>query len=224
MGFNGVEVYQKGRINMQSCILTKRNREIEAKIQQEKPATLWHTTPKKLSVLTPSKNDTMYREFGGKFVFATSDEIESYAYIMHGATGLYMGGYGEEPEKIFCLLKNREVFLKVREKYPSYIYTIPSDSFRPVISRNGSFDNEWISKRPVPVIESLTKYPRGIEDVLQKGIQVFFLQNPGEYENVFKHLKRMKYGYQQWLQIGEMAREGIVIHENEIRNIRPEKI
>ncbi|MGE5474421.1 MAG: hypothetical protein ACM3UU_09390 [Ignavibacteriales bacterium] len=191
-----------------------------------KPEVLWHTTDKgdNISVFEPKENETMFGETKDNYVFATDDKLEARAYVMHGVTYLNMVGirFGKNgPANKFCLLKDRELFLEYRKNNPCFTYTLPSETFVPVVSRDGRFANEWVSKSPVEVVPSKTRGPFGIEDVLKKGIQVFFTANPDDYDNTVESFQGLKDNSTRFSHMAGLIEGGRVIHENQVRNICP---
>jgi hypothetical protein len=163
-------------------------------ILKNKPDILWHTSEFLTDILIPGKDVyTRYKKFKGDFLFATSKELETYMYVLHGDFVLNSTGY---PDTMICIISDRDKLVlpyennkdlpldDKRRNYKSplinirYIYEIPSDTFVPV-TNDEQFHNEWISEVSVKV-KKIKQTIYSVDEVLEKNLQVFFCKNPEE--------------------------------------------
>lgn len=128
---------------------------------------LRHTTKVKTNLLKPNN---INRRTNIKYVFATSDILESYIYALHGNVKLMITKENNKAICIFC--GNLKDFIiedgdRMILKEKSYIYRVKASKF---IHYRG---DEWIATEEVPV-EKTEKVIEDVDMILEQGVYLFY--------------------------------------------------
>lgn len=150
--------------------LEKKRREII----NSKPETLMHTstvTPENISTLKPIYN----KETNNNSVFATDDEKLAALYALQPFFSFRFSNNKSEIGAI--LLGTNHNLLKIDNKF-AYTYFVDSKTFIPVIEeKTAYYEHEWISLEEVQIRKDISPKRICFNDVLAKGIQVFWVSD-----------------------------------------------
>ena len=150
--------------------LEKKRREII----NNKPETLMHTstvTPENINLLKPIYN----KETNNNSVFATDDEKLAALYALQPFFSFRFSNNKSEIGVI--LLGTNHNLLKIDNKF-AYTYFVDSKTFNPVIEeKTAYYEHEWISLEEVQIRKDISPKRICFNDVLAKGIQVFWVSD-----------------------------------------------
>jgi len=143
-------------------------------ILKNKPKVLMHTSslsPNKVNILKPIYN----KETNNNSVFATDSKKLA---ILYSLQPFYSFRFSNNKDEIgVILLGEHHNLLKIDTKF-AYTYFVDSKSFNPVIEeKTAYYENEWISLEEVPIKKDMEPERICFNDVLEQGIQVFWISN-----------------------------------------------
>lgn len=154
-------------------------------IINNKPETLMHTStisPKNISTLKPIYN----KETKNNSVFATDDEKLATLYALQPFFSFRFSNNKSEIGVI--LLGTSHNLLKIDNKF-AYIYFVDSKTFSPVIENETLYyENEWISLEEVQIRKDISPKRICFNDVLSKGIQVFWVSDAKTLKEIDKEM------------------------------------
>lgn len=158
-------------------------------------------------------------------LFAQPDKQVALAYALkneHMRTAGRLCGY---PLAVF---NDREQVLaeftkKQQEGTPAgYIYELAPATFKNLTSPDGAPGQEWVSEQAVKAQNTIAVH--SLDDVMKEGVQVFFLPpqiTKEQFRERWQNFQTAEEGL-RWLK--SLETNGLLIHENTRRNIRPEPL
>ncbi len=183
----------------------------------ERPPVLYHASMSAIGdQIIPRPNHTCTREEYGDFVFAGPNLDAAYCYTIKTKEMISVGSI-EGSRHSACLFQSREKFMEQNPK--GSIYPVDPKHFEPVPTKDGlNYTGEWISRKLIPIDPNQTITVNGIEDVMARGHQVFFLtRQPNQSETEILNSGPMKPK-----DIAAMVTNGLLIWENQLRGIKPQ--
>ncbi len=191
-------------------------------ILKSKPQFLMHTStvsPDKINLLMPVYN----KKTNNNSVFATDDEKLATLYSLQPFFSFRFGRNKSEIGVI--VLGEHHDLLKLDNKF-AYIYFVDSKTFNPVIEeKTAYYEHEWISLVEVPINKEIEPKKICFNDVLNQGIQVFWVSNKETLSEIDKEMvaNNIVTGDQkiEYLINQTNWRPDKVIYINKFRNICP---
>ena len=170
---------------------------------------LTHTSWKELSEIEPRPNVDKHHQYMGDIVCATSSDADFYALRCNERPGMINWSYAYRdskgiPHKIF-------IFEKMKDTY--YEHHVSSKDFIPVVSKEGVFSGEWISR---DLIKPVSVKKGSKEDILnQTTAQVLTITSMDEFKNKMASIKGEINSETALKTVNALISEGILKKEND---------
>jgi len=192
-------------------------------ITKKRPQTLMHTStvfPDKINIIRPTYN----KSINTNSVFATDDNKLALLYALQP---FFSFRFGKDKKEIgVILIGSYHDLLKLDSKI-AYTYFVDSNSFNPVVEKDGYYENEWISLNEVSIRKDIQPRKVMFNDVLRAGIQVFWVSNMQTLSEMDKEMidNNIVNGEQklEYLMNQTNWKPDKVIYINRFRNICPAK-
>ena len=118
-----------------------------------------------------------------------------------------------------AVIRDRTKFLtELEQAGGGHLYTLPTESFAPVKTPDGTATTEWLStsKSIVP----LKKERVSLDQVLDEGCQVLFVKDGVDFYKIYEqHMREFDAGEKQIALYKRLIDEGILTSENAARGI-----
>lgn len=221
--FNPIKEISQRFSEEDSSILIRSLKDQQRQAQNEIMASipkLYHfsnVSPEKFEGDTLRKKEllTMYEEELVNASFASPNELSMYPLQVEGISN-YFCGFSPNPSDKFAILSSKEKFLQYKKENPvSYGYeVVDKGDFKPTVSLSGKFSNEFYSEKDAKISKD-KPIELTVEKMMEKGIQIFFVNTKEDVTNLVNKLNEVQGGRNKFDMLLEMSKSGEIDYYNQ---------
>lgn len=153
--------------------------------------------------------------------FASPNVLSMYPLQVEGISN-YFCGFSPNPGDKFAVLSSKEKFLQFKKEKPiSYGYEVDKNDFKPVVSLAGDFSNEFYCEKGAKISKE-NPLELTVEQLMQKGVQIFFVNSKEDVTAVADKLSTISGGRNKFDKLLEMSKSGEVDYYNKELGINNE--